>query len=255
MGRRASRNVVSCCSRSPMSCRAATSRRSAPCSPMPLRGRPRTAGWSAQPRQGQRAGARQRDPAPAARGVEARDPRQRALPLAARPKALTPLTFSRYGAGQAYGSHVDNPLMQRHPHRCVLHPVPGRAGDLRRRRARHRDRVRRGRDQAARPAIMVAYPSTSAAPGRAGDAGRAHRGGRLGAEPYPRRRQRELLVRSGNGQAAASSTGSARPRTSTSWPRAPRTSCGCGPRCDPERAEAAPISPAWKAWMPGRARP
>ena len=28
-----------------------------------------------------------------------------------RPKALTPLVFSRYGGGQAYGSHVDNPLM------------------------------------------------------------------------------------------------------------------------------------------------
>ena len=31
--------------------------------------------------------------------------------LAARPKTLTPLIFSRYGGGQAYGSHVDNPLM------------------------------------------------------------------------------------------------------------------------------------------------
>ena len=31
--------------------------------------------------------------------------------LAARPKALTPLTFARYGAGREYGSHVDNPLM------------------------------------------------------------------------------------------------------------------------------------------------
>jgi len=31
--------------------------------------------------------------------------------LAARPKALTPLLFSRYGLGQAYGEHVDNPLM------------------------------------------------------------------------------------------------------------------------------------------------
>lgn len=31
--------------------------------------------------------------------------------LAVRPKALTPLIFSRYGSGQAYGSHVDNPLM------------------------------------------------------------------------------------------------------------------------------------------------
>src|SRR3954471_20522251 len=31
--------------------------------------------------------------------------------LAVRPKALTPLLFSRYGAGQQYGTHVDNPLM------------------------------------------------------------------------------------------------------------------------------------------------
>lgn len=31
--------------------------------------------------------------------------------LAARPKVLTPLTFARYGEGKAYGSHVDNPLM------------------------------------------------------------------------------------------------------------------------------------------------
>jgi PKHD-type hydroxylase len=31
--------------------------------------------------------------------------------LAARPKALTPLIFSRYTEGRHYGSHVDNPLM------------------------------------------------------------------------------------------------------------------------------------------------
>ena len=31
--------------------------------------------------------------------------------LAARPKALTPLIFSRYQEGRHYGSHVDNPLM------------------------------------------------------------------------------------------------------------------------------------------------
>jgi PKHD-type hydroxylase len=31
--------------------------------------------------------------------------------LAARPKVLTPLIFSRYGEGRQYGSHVDNPLM------------------------------------------------------------------------------------------------------------------------------------------------
>jgi PKHD-type hydroxylase len=31
--------------------------------------------------------------------------------LAVRPKALTPLTFARYGAGREYGSHVDNPMM------------------------------------------------------------------------------------------------------------------------------------------------
>jgi PKHD-type hydroxylase len=31
--------------------------------------------------------------------------------LAVRPKALTPLLFSRYGIGKHYGTHVDNPLM------------------------------------------------------------------------------------------------------------------------------------------------
>jgi PKHD-type hydroxylase len=31
--------------------------------------------------------------------------------LAARPKAVTPLIFSRYAEGQQYGSHIDNPLM------------------------------------------------------------------------------------------------------------------------------------------------
>ena len=31
--------------------------------------------------------------------------------LAVRPKALTPLIFSRYGAGHAYGSHVDDAVM------------------------------------------------------------------------------------------------------------------------------------------------
>jgi PKHD-type hydroxylase len=31
--------------------------------------------------------------------------------LAARPKALTPLLFSRYTEEKHYGSHVDNPLM------------------------------------------------------------------------------------------------------------------------------------------------
>jgi PKHD-type hydroxylase len=30
---------------------------------------------------------------------------------AVRPKALTPLLFSRYGAGREYGTHVDNPLI------------------------------------------------------------------------------------------------------------------------------------------------
>ncbi|WP_046863645.1 Fe2+-dependent dioxygenase [Microvirga massiliensis] len=32
--------------------------------------------------------------------------------LAVRPRALTPLLFSRYDVGQQYGSHVDNPLME-----------------------------------------------------------------------------------------------------------------------------------------------
>lgn len=31
--------------------------------------------------------------------------------VAVRPKALTPLLVSRYGVGQEYGSHIDNPLM------------------------------------------------------------------------------------------------------------------------------------------------
>ncbi|MFL4994582.1 MAG: Fe2+-dependent dioxygenase [Microvirga sp.] len=31
--------------------------------------------------------------------------------LAVRPKALTPLLFSRYGIGKQYGTHVDSPLM------------------------------------------------------------------------------------------------------------------------------------------------
>ena len=31
--------------------------------------------------------------------------------LAVRPRALSPLLFSRYAGGQTYGSHVDNPLM------------------------------------------------------------------------------------------------------------------------------------------------
>jgi PKHD-type hydroxylase len=30
---------------------------------------------------------------------------------AVRPKALTPLLFSRYGSGKEYGTHVDNPLI------------------------------------------------------------------------------------------------------------------------------------------------
>ena len=32
--------------------------------------------------------------------------------VAVRPKALTPLLFSRYGPGREYGSHVDNPLIE-----------------------------------------------------------------------------------------------------------------------------------------------
>jgi PKHD-type hydroxylase len=32
--------------------------------------------------------------------------------LAVRPKTLTPLLFSRYGTGQHYGTHVDNPLIE-----------------------------------------------------------------------------------------------------------------------------------------------
>lgn len=37
--------------------------------------------------------------------------RNEVFSLAVRPKALTPLIFSRYGAGHAYGSHVDDALM------------------------------------------------------------------------------------------------------------------------------------------------
>src|SRR3954453_3285284 len=32
--------------------------------------------------------------------------------LAVRPKALTPILFSRYAGGQEYGAHVDNPLIE-----------------------------------------------------------------------------------------------------------------------------------------------
>lgn len=32
--------------------------------------------------------------------------------LAVRPKALTPILFSRYGIGREYGAHIDNPLME-----------------------------------------------------------------------------------------------------------------------------------------------
>jgi len=37
--------------------------------------------------------------------------RHEVFDLAVRPKALTPLIFSRYGEGRHYGTHVDNPLM------------------------------------------------------------------------------------------------------------------------------------------------
>ncbi|HEX8167348.1 MAG TPA: Fe2+-dependent dioxygenase [Beijerinckiaceae bacterium] len=43
--------------------------------------------------------------------VEAAIRKNELFGLAVRPKALTPLIFSRYAGGQAYGSHVDNPLM------------------------------------------------------------------------------------------------------------------------------------------------
>jgi PKHD-type hydroxylase len=71
----------------------------------------RTAGWNAKP---------------VKRNEQARDSatlrllRERAeaairanemFGLAVRPKALTPILFSRYAGGQEYGSHVDNPLM------------------------------------------------------------------------------------------------------------------------------------------------
>ena len=37
--------------------------------------------------------------------------RSEVFEAAVRPKALTPLIVSRYGPGQHYGTHVDNPLM------------------------------------------------------------------------------------------------------------------------------------------------
>lgn len=71
----------------------------------------RTAGWSAKGVKHNAQAAREGEVEKLA-GVLAE--RVRAHPvfaLAVRPKALTPLILSRYGQGQAYGTHVDDALM------------------------------------------------------------------------------------------------------------------------------------------------
>jgi PKHD-type hydroxylase len=71
----------------------------------------RTAGWNAKPvKRNEQA----RDSATLRLLRERLDGAIRAnelFGLAVRPKALTPILFSRYGGGQEYGAHVDNPLM------------------------------------------------------------------------------------------------------------------------------------------------
>src|SRR5215210_4150085 len=80
--------------------------------------------------------------------------------LAVRPKALTPLLFSRYGVGQSYGSHVDNPLMDglRTDVSFTLFlsdPMTYEGGEL-------VIETAAGEDEIKLPAgCMVAYPSTT----------------------------------------------------------------------------------------------
>ena len=48
----------------------------------------------------------------------------------AQPKAITRMLVSRYREGMAYGTHVDDAIMGGAPHGPVLHPLPGRTGQL-----------------------------------------------------------------------------------------------------------------------------
>src|SRR5918912_3953504 len=79
----------------------------------PFEGGARTAGWSARlVKDNEQA----RDSATLRllrERVEAAIRKNELFGLAVRPKALTPLIFSRYAGGQAYGSHRDKPLMDR----------------------------------------------------------------------------------------------------------------------------------------------
>ena len=117
------------------------------------------------------------------------------FPLAVRPKALSPLLFSRYDKAMHYGSHVDDALMNgmRTDVSFTLFlsdPEDYGGGELVIESA--------AGEEAFKPAAgsLVAYPSTSLHRVARGDAREKARRGRLGAQLHPRRGPARAPVRS-----------------------------------------------------------
>ena len=132
--------------------------------------------------------------------------------------------FSRYQPGHAYGAARRRCADGRRADRRLLHAVPVRPGELRRRRAGHRHARRRGGVQ-ARARQRRHLSRHHAAPRGAGDARRAAGGGGLGAQLRARRGAAASCCSTWRPRAGACSTARARPRRATSSPSAPPTSC------------------------------
>jgi len=125
--------------------------------------------------------------------------------LAVRPKALTPLLFSRYETGMHYGSHVDDALMLGMRTDVsftvfLADPDSYDGGELVIENAAGEDAVK------LEAGSLVAYSSTTlhrvADVTRGSEIGR----GRLGTQLHPRPRQTRASVRFGHGAAAAVQT-------------------------------------------------
>ncbi len=156
-----------------------------------------TAGWSAQLVKAnlQAAGGPELERVRAL--VETRLTEHAVFALAARPKTVLGPLFSRYEPGHAYGPHVDDALMGGVRTDVAFTLFLSPPDSLRRRRAHHRQRIRRGRLQ-ARCRQRRHLPGHDAASGGAGDARAAAGGGRLGAQLRARCGATRAAVRAGD---------------------------------------------------------
>ena len=196
-----------------------------------------------------------RDRAQAGRGAH---PRQRRLRAGGAAEGADPGDVLALRAGHALRQPCRRRADAGHAHRRVVHAVPVRPGELRRRRTGDRERGRRGRRQ-ARGRQPRRLSVDRAASRRAGDARRRGSRRSAGRAAIVRdARAARAAVRSRHRAARRCSRARARaPSTISCRSRSP-TCCGCGWRIErsptPRSRSSAPAWPAHLARQADRAR-